>query len=79
MMTAKSGAHVSLTMARELAAKALRQVVEGEDPTETKKEARREAIASIDTAELVETVFDQYRTRHLATLRRSTRKEVERL
>jgi integrase len=70
---------IGLSLARELAAKALRKVVEGEDPTETKKEARREAIASVDTADLVETVFDQYRTRHLATLRRSTRKEVERL
>jgi integrase len=70
---------VGLQQARELAAKALRKVVEGEDLAASKKEARRRRAAGVDTADLVETVFEEYRTRHLATLRESTRNEIERL
>ena len=54
-------------------------MVEGEDPAATKKEARRHRAAEADTADLVETIFAQYRDRHLATLRPSTRREIARL
>lgn len=70
---------VGLSLARELAAKALRKVVEGEDPAAEKKEARIRQQAEADLSDMVNVVFGQFRDRHLATLRPSTRKEIVRL
>ena len=70
---------IGLQQARELAAKALRKIAEGEDPAGERKETRRRQLAKVDTADLVAAVFGEYRERHLATLRRSTRREIQRL
>ncbi|MGO8739255.1 tyrosine-type recombinase/integrase [Rhodoblastus sp.] len=71
---------ISLAAARKKAQKALGEVVDGTDPSATKKAAREAARAANSTADRVEAIVDSFVTRHLAkNVKPSWAKEAERL
>ena len=70
---------LGLADARELARAAFRIIAEGRDPMAERKEARRRAQAGAADRDVFETVWRDYKQRHVAGLRPSTAAECARL